>query len=137
MPTSDEELAQLQTSVEEKRVRLADARRAREDNERALANDVVAAQLLAEAAQLDVMIASEEKSATTEAVIAGASGLMDQVVADLGKAQAQAAGAEEMAALQEANRAEAEAAAAAEQAQAVAAAEAALAAANSTEGSDQ
>lgn len=133
MPTSDEELAQLQASVEEKRQRLADARRMREDNERSLANDVTAAQLLAEAAQLDVLIASEEKSASEEAVKEGAAGLMDQVAGDLASAQAQKEGAAELAAVSEANRVAAEEAKAKADAEAAAAAEAALAAAN-TEG---
>lgn len=79
MPTSDEELAKLQTSVGEKRQRLADARRERELNERALANDITAAQLLAESTKLDLLIAKEEKSSSEDAVGAGAATLMAQV----------------------------------------------------------
>lgn len=136
MPTSDEELAQLQTSVEEKRQRLAGARLERESNERALANDVTAAQLLAEAAQLDVLIASEEKAASKESVAAGAAVLMTTVQSDLEKAQAAQEGAVALAEAQAANQAAADEAKAAADAEAVAQAEAALAAASATENTE-
>jgi hypothetical protein len=63
MPTSDQELVELQRTVEEKRQRLADARLERESQERSLANDVTAAQLKAEEDKLDQMIAQEEAAA--------------------------------------------------------------------------
>jgi septal ring factor EnvC (AmiA/AmiB activator) len=60
MPTSDQELAELQTTVEEKRQRLVAARLEREAQQRSLENDVTAAQLRAEEAKLDQLIAEEE-----------------------------------------------------------------------------
>ena len=68
MPTTDEELAELQRSVEEKRQRLIDARTERENNERSLANDITAAQLRTEADRLDALIAEEEKRSSPEVV---------------------------------------------------------------------
>lgn len=60
MPTSDQELAELQKTVEEKRQRLVAARLERESNERSLENEVTAAQLRAEEEKLDRLIAEEE-----------------------------------------------------------------------------
>lgn len=68
MPTTDEELAELQRGIEEKRQRLVDARAERESNERSLANDITAAQLAAESAKLDALIADEERRGSMEVV---------------------------------------------------------------------
>lgn len=64
MPTSDQELEQLRSEVESKRVQLADAQRDREEKERALANDVTAAQLRDESKNLDSQIAEETRRTT-------------------------------------------------------------------------
>lgn len=77
MPTTDEELAELQRSVEEKRQRLIDARTERENNERSLANDITAAQLQAEADKLDALIAEEEKRNSPEVVEAAISAVIN------------------------------------------------------------
>lgn len=77
MPTTDEELAELQNTVAEKRQRLIDARAEREANERSLTNDITAAQLKAEEEKLDSLIAEEEKRNSAEAVEAAAAVVLD------------------------------------------------------------
>ena len=61
MPTTDEELEQLQAEVEERRQVLADTQAARDEAVQASANDLRKAELLAERERLDREIAEEER----------------------------------------------------------------------------
>lgn len=61
MPTTDEELEQLQAGVEERRQVLADTQAARDEAVQASANDLRKAELLAEKERLDREIAEEER----------------------------------------------------------------------------
>lgn len=142
MPTTDEELAELQQSVQDKRQALADAQALREASERSQVNDIAAAQLKEEAARLDAEIAREQALTANvgsgNTVLAVATAQMEQAVA---QQEAQEKANEEAARLAEEQRAAAEAeiaaqAAATEQA-AIDAAEAAAAAATTIEGSGQ
>ena len=91
MPTSDQELAELQKTVEEKRQRLVDARLEREAQERSLENDVTAAQLRAEEEKLDQLIAEEESrnNRVEEAAVVVIDPQAAQAAADLAHEAAQ------------------------------------------------
>ena len=77
MATTDEELAQLQKSVEKKREQLADAERQREERQAGLSNDITAAQLQAEEARLDAALSAAKADAKAANVKSGASGPLD------------------------------------------------------------
>jgi hypothetical protein len=122
MSTTDEELSQLLTEVEDKRSKLADTKAAREELAQSSLNDIRKAELQAESARLDRAIADEQEA--LERQLAGATSSTDEARAAM----------EQAVAAQEAARVQAEVEAQAE-AEALAAAEAAAAeAAAQTEG---
>ena len=90
MPTSDEELAAKRAQVEKLRVNVATENAKREQRERELANDVHAAQLDAEIAQLEVQLEQAKASNKVAAVKEGATGPLQAAVEDKKAAEAQA-----------------------------------------------
>lgn len=72
MPTSEEDVESLRSSVDKKREDLEKARRARVEKEQGVSNDILAAQLQAEEATLDRQIAAEKAFSTVTAVKEGA-----------------------------------------------------------------
>lgn len=148
MPVSDEELAELQTAVEAKRQTLTETQAEREAAERALSNDITAAQLMAESARLDAQIAQQQGMLANvglqgNSVMESAKEAMELAVKQQeGQAALEAAQTEAKTAAEAQAVADAEAVAAAQaanaeaEAAALAAAEAA-AATTTTEGSGQ
>lgn len=94
MPYTDEELAELQKSVEAKRQELAAAQAEREISEKSNVNDIAAAQLMEESVRLDAAIQAEKALAeraagSGDSAIAAATATMEQAVATA-KAQQEA-----------------------------------------------
>lgn len=89
MPTSDEELQQLQKEVEKKREKLATADLQRTSREAELSNDIVAANLRAESARLDAALAESTRLAKVSEVKQGAEGPLAAAKADMDRALAQ------------------------------------------------
>jgi hypothetical protein len=95
MPTSDEDLAALKERVEQKRQDLADAESERVTAELALANDMVAAQLQAEEARLDVALSQAREATKAERIEQGVAAPLAQAKAEMEQALAAQKAAEE------------------------------------------
>lgn len=93
MATSDEELQELESEVQGKRERLANALRDREEQERSLSNDVVAQQLRAESARLDAALAEEQARASLSQRQENSAITQAKVEAEAAQAQADATAA--------------------------------------------
>lgn len=89
MPTSNEDLQAKKDRVEKLREQVASEEAKRLEREQALANDVTAAQLDAEAARLEAQLETAKQSNKAAAVKEGASDLLDAANDDKARAESQ------------------------------------------------
>lgn len=97
MTTTDKELATKRARVQKLREQLADAEAKRVAQEQDMSNDVLAAQLDAEAAQLEVQLAEAKRTSKVTVVREGVSSITDTARDDVAAAEAQAKAAEKAA----------------------------------------